>query len=234
LHAFLNARAAGIVQANHGRARAHRELHDFGDFSGVRFGKRAAEDGEVLRENVGQTAVDTSKAANEAVAGRALLGHAEIGAMVLDEFVELLEGVFVEEQFDALARAELSFFVLALAAFGAAACFGFGASMREFVERIGGMFFRSHGRRASVPQRDEGSKRASGNILRGRENPRKATGGIYSQDNTMVARRRFGSDSDCCSRLVSDYSTNTERAAVAYIRRDNTMVARRRYRDDSD
>src|SRR6185437_3928528 len=120
-----------------------------------------------------QAAIDASEAANEAVAGRALLGHAEIGAMVLDEFVELLERIFIEEQLDALACVELSFFVLTFAPFCAAACFGLGATVREFVERIRGMFFRSHGRRASVPQRDEGGKRGARKYLRGRENARK-------------------------------------------------------------
>jgi hypothetical protein len=38
-----------------------------------------------------------------------------------DELVELFEGILVEQQFDALARGEFAFFVLACATFGAAA-----------------------------------------------------------------------------------------------------------------
>ena len=58
--------------------------------------------------------------------GGTLRFHAEIVGVVADEFVELLEGAFVEQQVDAFAGAELAFLVLALAALGAAAGFGFG------------------------------------------------------------------------------------------------------------
>src|ERR1700756_5003303 len=37
-HAFLNARAAGIVEANHGRAGAHGLVHNFANFQGIGFG----------------------------------------------------------------------------------------------------------------------------------------------------------------------------------------------------
>ena len=59
-HAFLNARAAGIVQADDRRAHAHGQVHDFADFRGVGFGERAAEHGEILREDVDQAAVDAA------------------------------------------------------------------------------------------------------------------------------------------------------------------------------
>ena len=36
-HAFLDARAARIVEANHGRAVAHRQVHDLADFQGIGF-----------------------------------------------------------------------------------------------------------------------------------------------------------------------------------------------------
>ena len=48
-----------------------------------------------------------------------LLLHSEIVAAVRDEFVELLEGAFVQEQLDALPRGKFAFLVLALAAFRA-------------------------------------------------------------------------------------------------------------------
>ena len=134
--AFLNARAAGIVQADHGRAGAHRQVHDLGDFGGVGFGKRAAENGEILREDVHQAASDAAVAGDKPVAGRALRFHAEIVGVVADEFVELFEGAFVEQQVHAFAGAELALFVLALAAFGAAAGFGFGVELAELLEAI--------------------------------------------------------------------------------------------------
>ena len=51
-HAFLNARAAGIVQADDRRAGLQREVHDLDDLLRVGFRERAAEDREVLREDV--------------------------------------------------------------------------------------------------------------------------------------------------------------------------------------
>ena len=104
--AFLNARAAGIVEADDGRAGLEREVHDLADFEGVGFGERAAEDGEVLREDVDQAAVDAAVAGDEAVAGDDLLVHAEIAAAVGDELVELLEGVPSSSRSSMRSRAE--------------------------------------------------------------------------------------------------------------------------------
>jgi len=84
-----------------------------------------------------QPPIDAAMARDEAVAGRALVVHAEIRAAMADEFVELLEGALVEEQVDALARAEFSLLVLAFAAFGAAARFGFGAQLAKLFEAVG-------------------------------------------------------------------------------------------------
>ena len=124
--AFLNARAAGIVEADQRRAGAHGQIHDLANFPGVSFGKRAAKNGEILRENINQPAVDASKAGNETVARWALLFHSKIDAVVADKFIQLLEGTFIEEQINAFASGEFAGFMLALAAFRASACFGFG------------------------------------------------------------------------------------------------------------
>ena len=104
------------------------QVHDLADLCGVGFGERAAEDGEVLREDEDEAAVDAAVAGDEAVAGDALLVHAEVGGAVGDELVDLLEGAFVEQQVDALARGELAGFGLARAALGAAALFGEGVA----------------------------------------------------------------------------------------------------------
>ena len=122
--AFLDARAAGIVEADHGRAGLEGQVHDLADFLRVAFGEGSAEDGEILREDVDEAAFDAAVAGDEAVAGNDLLIHAEIAAAMGDELVELLEGVLVEEQFDALAGAEFSFLVLAGAALRASALLG--------------------------------------------------------------------------------------------------------------
>ena len=132
---FLNSRAARIVQADHRRARAHGEVHDLRDLARVRLGKRAAEDGEVLREDVDQPPVDAAVAGDEAVArAGAASSMPKSWRLVADELVEFLEGAFVEQQVDALARAELAFLVLALAALRAAAGFGFGVALAELFE----------------------------------------------------------------------------------------------------
>ena len=67
-HAFLDARAAGVVQADDGRADLHGHVHDLDDLGGVGLGERSAEDGEVLREDEDQPAVDAAVAGDEAVA----------------------------------------------------------------------------------------------------------------------------------------------------------------------
>ncbi len=123
-HAFLDARAAGIVQADDGRAGLERQVHNLDDLLGVGFRERTAEDREVLREHVGGTAVDQAVAGDEAVAVDDLFLHAEVVAMVTNQLVGFLEGAFVEQQIDAFARGELAFGVLACAALVSTARFG--------------------------------------------------------------------------------------------------------------
>ena len=130
-HAFLDARSAGIIQANHRRAVAHRQVHDLADLQGVCFREGAAKHGEILREHVNQTAIDASETGDESVAGRPLILHAEIIAAMRNKFVELFKCAFIEQQRDALARRELAGFVLALAAFRAAAGFRLGAAAAQ-------------------------------------------------------------------------------------------------------
>ena len=105
-------------------------------FRGVGFGERSAEHREILREHVNQPAVDAAKAGDEAIAGRPLRFHAEIVRLVADEFVQLFESALIEQQVDAFARAQLALLVLALAAFGAAACFGLGVKLAEFFQTV--------------------------------------------------------------------------------------------------
>ena len=143
-HSLLNSRAAGIVQADHRSARAHGQVHDFRDFSGVGFRERAAEDGEILGEDVHQAAINAAVAGDEAVAGRALRFHAEIVGVVAHEFVQLLERAFIEQQSDAFARAELALLVLAVAALGATAGFGLGIELAELLQAVVMLAMRVH------------------------------------------------------------------------------------------
>ena len=138
--ALLDARAAGVVEADDGRADAHGDVHDLDDLGGVGLGERAAEDGEVLREDEDHAAVDAAVAGDEAVAEDALVvgAHAEVGAAVGDEFVGLFEAAFVEQEQDAFAGGELAFAMLAFAAFRASALFGESVAAVEFQSGVGG------------------------------------------------------------------------------------------------
>ena len=111
--AFLDPRAARVVQADDGRPHLHGQVHDLHDLRRVGLGQRPAEDGEVLRERIRQPAVDPSVAADDAVARHDLLGHAEVGAAVGDELVDFFERAGVEQQVDALARGQLAGVALA-------------------------------------------------------------------------------------------------------------------------
>ena len=123
-HAFLNARAARVVQPDDRRAHLHREIHDLHDLCGVGFRERSAEDGEVLREGVDHAAVDAAVAGDDAVARDDLIGHPEIEAAMRDELVDLFEGARVEQQLDALARRQLAGRALPLEPFFSAAKLG--------------------------------------------------------------------------------------------------------------
>ena len=91
-----------------------RQIHDLADLRGVGFRERAAEDREVLGEEIDQAAVDRAVAAHHAVAGDLLVLHAEIAAAVGDQCVDFDERPGVEEQVDPFAGGELAVLVLAV------------------------------------------------------------------------------------------------------------------------
>src|SRR5690606_11266512 len=119
--ALLDARTAGVEHADDRGAVLERHVLDLHDLLGMRLGERAAENGEVLGEDVDDAAVDGAPAGDDAVAGGLRLLHAEVGAAVLDEGIELLEGVLVHQELDALAGGQLAALVLRLDAGNAAA-----------------------------------------------------------------------------------------------------------------
>ena len=134
--ALVDARAAGVVDADHRDADAHRVVHDLADLLGVRLRERAAEDREVLREDEDRAAVDRAVAGDDAVAGHRLAGHVEVGAAVLDEHVPLLEAALVEQQLDALAGGELALGVVGVDALAPAAEAGGGALLLELLQNL--------------------------------------------------------------------------------------------------
>ena len=93
--------------------------------------QRAAEDGEVLREDIDEASGDRAVAADDAVAGRPAIADAEIGAIVGHEDAALFERAGVEEQLDALPGGEPAAFLL-LGDAGRAAAFE--GALAAFVE----------------------------------------------------------------------------------------------------
>ena len=87
----------------------------------MRFGKRAAEHGEVLREDEHHPAVHGPPPGDHAVTGNGLRRHIEIDAAVLDEHVVFLETAFVEQELDSFPRRQFPLCVLGIDSFLAAA-----------------------------------------------------------------------------------------------------------------
>src|SRR5262249_18277882 len=121
---------------NHRRAGAHRQIHYFANLGRVGARERAAEDSEVLREHEHGAAADGAVAGHHTIAEDLLLLHAEVGAAVGDEFVELDERAWVEEQLQALARGELAGGVLAIDALLAATGQGARLHLFERLQRV--------------------------------------------------------------------------------------------------
>src|SRR5205085_2498394 len=100
------------------------EIHDLANLQRIGFAQRAAEDGEILRENINETAVDSAISGDYAIARVLLLLHSEIEAAMRDESVEFFERILVEQQGDTLARCQLPFCLLAIEPLFAAAKLG--------------------------------------------------------------------------------------------------------------
>ena len=131
--ALLDARAAAVVEADDRRAVLHRHVHDLADLLGVGFGQGAAEDGEVLREDVDQPPVDRAVAGDDAVAERCFwFASPNVAGAMGDEHIEFVEGAGVEQQIEPLAGGELALFMLRVDALLAAAQQGFLLETAQF------------------------------------------------------------------------------------------------------
>ena len=114
LDALLDAGAGRIVDADDRAAVVLGQIHDLDHLLGERLAQRAAEDGEILREDGDLAAVDRAEPGHDAVAVGPLLVHAETIGAVLHEGIEFDEGIGIEQRQHPLARAALA----ALALFG--------------------------------------------------------------------------------------------------------------------
>ncbi len=129
-------RAPPVVQADHRHAVLHGEIHDLADLFGMRLGERTAEDGEVLGEDVSGPAIDRAPAGHDAIARKLLGLHAEIGAAMRLVHVVFLEGAFIQQHIQPLARRQLALAMLRIDPLLAAAETGFRAPRFELFKDV--------------------------------------------------------------------------------------------------
>ena len=116
-HAFLDARAARVVEPDDRRAHLHRQVHDLDDLGGVGFRERAAEDGEVLREGVDRAARRPVRApATTPSPGTICSSMPKSRQRWVTSLSTSSNDAGIEQQVDPLARVSLPAVVLPLAA----------------------------------------------------------------------------------------------------------------------
>ncbi len=108
--AFLDARAAGIVEADDRAADLQRVVHHVADLLGVNAAQRAAADGEVLAEGGHQAAVHEAGAGHDAVARDGFAFHAEVVAIVVGVHAAFLEGAGLEKRVQPVAGGHQALF----------------------------------------------------------------------------------------------------------------------------
>src|SRR6185295_10454921 len=147
----MDPRAARVVDADDRAAELQRQIHDLVDLLGEDLAQRAAEDGEVLREDEDLPSEDRAVTGDDGVAVRAALEHPEVRFAVADVAVELDERARVEQLDEPLAREELALLALALDRLVGAGVLGLVAEVPQLVELglggVGaGLVGRGHGR----------------------------------------------------------------------------------------
>ena len=110
--ALLDPRAARVVDPDDRAADLGRQIHDLAHLLGHDLAQRAAEDGEVLREDAHPPALDRPVPGDHGVAPRAVALHVEVRRAVAHVGVELLEGAGIEQLLDPLAGRVLAAVVL--------------------------------------------------------------------------------------------------------------------------
>src|SRR5262245_4845408 len=160
--ALLNARAAGVVDANDRRAVLHRHVHYLADLLRHHPAETATEHGEVLGIDVNQTAVDGAVTGDDRVAQVLLLVQAEIDAVVRAQTIDLDKTTVVEQNIEALARQELSLLVLAARAFRTPAGFRFLVKFAKLLDVIGGC----HEEKKSLDEESKSSRASAGIITK--------------------------------------------------------------------
>ena len=119
--AFLDARPAGVVDADARHFQLQRVIHDFGYLAGVLQPQRTAHDGEILRINAHRRAVDGACPRDNAIARQLFPVHAEVAFLVFDKHVILMKRPRIQQGQDTFAGRQLAHGNLFLDGFVAAA-----------------------------------------------------------------------------------------------------------------
>ena len=129
--ALSDARPARIVDADEGGPDLHCHVHGLADLLRVHLAERAAYHGEILGKDVDEAAIHRAIADDHSLARGLDLGHAEIGASMLDKGVKLDEGTCVDQGLDPFAGGLFTFGMLRRDSFRSAAGEHFGPTFLE-------------------------------------------------------------------------------------------------------
>ena len=120
-HAFLNAGPARIVQTHHRNPNAQGKVHELDDFFGMGFGQGASEDREVLGKNGDALTIHGAQTRNHPIPQIDLLLQTKISATMGYQPAHFFERTRVQQNLQALPRAQFAFAVLGLHAGGSSA-----------------------------------------------------------------------------------------------------------------
>ncbi len=130
-NAFLNTRAARIIQTDNRRADLHREVHNLANLFRVSLGKGTAKHSEVLRQDEHVTGINQAVTSNHPIAGIDLLVKSEISRAMDHELVKLFERTVIQQELDAFASRHLSRVMLLLHTSVATACLRLNAALPQ-------------------------------------------------------------------------------------------------------
>ena len=125
---FLNTSSAGVVQTNAGSAHLQGQILNFGNLVGMHFTQGAAFNGEVLREYINQTTINSAVTSGYAFTRQFFLVLAEVGAAMTNEAIQFNKGTFIHQQCNSFPSGQFASFVLffnSLRTAGAQNHFGF-------------------------------------------------------------------------------------------------------------
>ena len=94
---FLDAGAAGIVEADEGLAGLERQIHDLADLLGMHLAQSPGTGGEILGKGKHLPAIHRSVAGDDAVGGNIHLVETEQGPSVLDEHIQFAKAARIKK-----------------------------------------------------------------------------------------------------------------------------------------